>query len=170
MKNKHIASLSRKQREKIRLQAGTLFKKGIHQAEVARKLKVTPVAVHYWHKDWKADKKHGLKSKGHPGFQSKLTEEHRQAFRQAILKGPLAYGYETNLWTLPRLAAVMKKVGKVQFSEVWTWHIVRNLGFTPQKPQVKAKQRNEKAITEWTAKTLPGLKKMGWEPRVSFGL
>jgi transposase len=170
MKNKHIASLFRKQREKIRLKAGKLFKKGIHQAEVARKLGVTPAAVNYWHKEWKSHGSKGLKSLGHPGFDSKLTEEKRQSFKQAILKGPLAYGYETNLWTLPRLASVMKKVSKVQFSEVWTWHIVRGLGFTPQKPQVKAREQNKQAVSEWKTKTLPGLKKMGWESRVSFGI
>lgn len=170
MKNKHIASLSRKQREKIRLKAGKLFKKGIHQAEIARKLGVTPAAVNYWHKEWENHGSKGLKSLGHPGFDSKLTEEKRQSFKQAILKGPLAYGYETNLWTLPRLAAVMKKVSKVQFSEVWTWHIVRGLGFTPQKPQLKAREQNKQAVSEWETKTLPGLKKMGWESRVSFGI
>lgn len=163
MKNKHITSLSREQREKVRLKAGKLFKKGVTQAEIARKFKVTPAAVNYWHKEWQEHGIRGLKSLGHPGFSSKLTEEKRKSFKQAILKGPLAYGYETNLWTLPRLAAVMKKVAKVRFSEVWTWHIVRDLGFTPQKPQVKAKERNEQAIARWKAKTLPDLKKMGWE-------
>jgi len=118
-------------------------------------------------------KKHGMEglmSKGHPGFPSALTEEKRKRFKQAILKGPLAYGYETNLWTLPRLATVLKKVGGVKFSEVWTWHIVRDLGFTPQKPQVRAAQRDEKAIADWKTKTLPGLKKMGWGKRVSSGV
>ena len=60
MKNKHIASLSREQREKIRLKAGKLFKKGIHQAEIARKLGVTPAAVNYWHKGTVAECLFGL--------------------------------------------------------------------------------------------------------------
>lgn len=165
-----MASLSRERREQVRLKAGKLFEKGIHQAEVARKLGVTPAAVNYWHKDWENHGREGLKSLGPPGFNSKLTKEKRQSFKRAILKGPLAYGYETNLWTLPKLAAVMKKVAKIQFSEVWTWHIVRDLGFSPQKPQVKAREQNQQAVSQWKTKTLPGLKKMGWESRISFGL
>ena len=170
MKYTHISSLTREQKEKVRLRAGKLFKKGVSQADVARKLKVTHPAVSYWYASWKKKGTKGLKSKGHSGFTSKLTEKKKGVFKQAILKGPLAYGYETNLWTLPRLSAVMKKVTKVKFSEVWTWHIVRDLGFTPQKPQVKAKQRNEKAIREWKWKTLPNLKKMGWKTRIPLGV
>jgi transposase len=166
----HISSLSREQKEKVRMNAGKLFKKGVSQAEVSRRLKVTHPAVSYWYATWKKKGMKGLLSKGHSGFASKLTEKKRQAFKEAILAGPDVYGYPTNLWTLPRLSAVMKTVTKVKFSEVWTWHIVRDLGFTPQKPQVKAKQRNEKAIKEWKWKTLPDLKKMGWKPRISLGI
>lgn len=153
--------MSRKDKERRRLKAGKMFKKGVSQAEIARKLKVTPTAVNQWHKAWDENGTEALKSAGSPGPESDLTPEKRKAFRNAILKGPQAFGYETDLWTLPRLRAVMKKVNRIDFSEVWIWHIVRDLGFTPQKPQVKARQRNEEAINRWKAKTLPDLKKMG---------
>jgi len=170
MTNKHIASLSREQREKVRFKAAKLFKKNIPQAEIARRLKVTPAAVNYWHIDWKEHGEKGLKSKGHPGFKSKLSMEDRKAFKRAILKGPLTYGYETNFWTLSRLSAVMKKVTGIKFSDVWTWHIVRDLGFTPQKPQVRAAERDEAAIKAWKEKRLPGLKKMGSNAWIFSGL
>lgn len=170
MKNKHTSSLARKKREKIRLKAAKLFEKNKSQAEVARKFKVTPAAVNYWHKAWEKLGIKGLKSKGHPGFESKLTEEKRVLFKKAILKGPEAYGYQTNLWTLSRLAEVMKKATGVKFKHNRTWQIVRSLGFTSQKPEVKAKQRDEKAIKEWKKKKLPGLKKMGSKTRISYGL
>jgi transposase len=161
MKNKRISSLSHKEREKVRLQAGKLFKKGVPQAEIARRFKATPAAVSYWHAKWKKKGILGLKSKGPTGFASELTQENKILFKKAIIKGPLQYGYETDLWTLPKLSAVLRKVTGFRCSEVWTWHIVRNLGFTPQKPQIKARERDEKAIAEWKTTTLPGLKKMG---------
>lgn len=167
---KHTYSLSRKKREKIRLKAAKLFKEGQSQADIARKFKVTPAAVSYWHEAWKEQGIKGLESKGHPGFESTLTEENKILFKKAIIKGPEAYGYQTNLWTLSRLSAVMKKVTKVKFSEVWTWKIVRSLGFTCQKPEIKAKQRNEKAIKDWREKRLPSLKKMGSKTWISSGL
>ncbi len=161
MKQKHKPSLSRKDKEKRRLKAGKMFTRGISQAEIARKLGVTPAAANQWHKAWSKSGNEALKSSGVPEPDSKLTDEKRKAFKKSILRGPEAFGYETNLWTLPRLRAVMKKVNKIDFSDVWIWHIVRDLGFTPQKPQVKSKQRNEEAIAGWKTKTLPGLKKMG---------
>lgn len=161
MKQKHISSLSRDDKEKRRLKAAKMFKKGKTQAEVAKKFDVTPAAANQWHESWKEGGREALKSKGHPGFLSELAEDNRQKLKKILLSGPLKYGYSTELWTLARIAEVIKKEFKITFSEVWVWHIIRDLGFTPQKPQVKAKQRNEKAISEWKTKTLPDLKKMG---------
>lgn len=157
----HHASLSREKREKQRLKAAKLFKKGVSQAEIARRFGISTPAASYWYAAYQKGGEAALRSKGHTGFSSKLTPEKRLLFKKAILKGPLAHGYETNLWTLPRLSALMKKVAGVKFSEVWTWKIVRELGFTPQKPQAKAIQRDEVAIAGWCTTTLPGLKKMG---------
>lgn len=154
----------------MRLKAAKLFKKKELQADIARKFKVTPAAVNYWHKAWEKQGVKGLKSKGHPGFESKLTDEKRILFKKAILKGPEAYGYQTNLWTLSRLAEVMKKATGIKFKHNRTWQIVRSLGFTSQKPEVRAKQRDEKAIKEWKEKRLPDLKKMGGKTRISSGL
>lgn len=157
----HPPALSREQREKRRLRAATLFKKGWSHADIARKLGISNAAVTQWRTAYSQGGAQALKSKGHSGFSSRLTAKKKKKFKQAILTGPLAYGYETNLWTLSRLAAVMKKVTGIQFGPVWTWNIVRNLGFTPQKPKLKAIQRDEAAIAGWKAAKLPALKKMG---------
>jgi transposase len=157
----HTPSLSREEREKRRSKAAALFKKGISHAEISRRLGVTPAAVTQWRSAYAHGGKKALTSKGHPGFSSKVTTEKRARFKAEILKGPLAHGYPTNLWTLSRLATVLAKIVRVRYSEVWTWKIVRDLGFTPQKPRVKAIQRDEKAIAGWRTATLPKLKKMG---------
>ena len=156
----HI-SLSRHEREVCRKEAGEMFRKGTTQAEVARKFGVSRAAACKWHAAWDKDGMRGLDSKGPPGFASALDDKNRQKFKKAILKGPLSHGYETDLWTLARLAAVLKKTAKVTFGLVRTWQIVRELGFTPQKPKLKVKEQDEKAIQNWKARRLPSLKKMG---------
>lgn len=167
---KHISSLSREGREKARLQAGRLFVKGISQAEVARRFGATRTAALYWRRAWEKDKRNGLRSKGKPGFTSRLTTEKRTKFKRAIEQGPESHGFETQLWTLSRLAVVMKKVTGVQFGHNHTWEIVRSLGFTCQKPRVRAKERDEQAIRAWKARRLPGLKKMGENAWIFSGL
>lgn len=138
-----------------------MFRHGRSQADVAKRLGVSTAAACKWHAAWDAEGMEGLDSKGPPGFASALDDKKKQKFKQAILQGPVPNGYETDLWTLNRLAEVLKKTTKVSFGPVRTWQVVRELGFTPQKPQLKAKERDEKAILDWKTRRLPGLKKMG---------
>lgn len=166
----HKSSSARKTLERRRLKAGKLFKNGKPQAETARLLGVTPAAVNQWHRAWKKRGIDGLKSKGRPGPSATLTPAKAQKIKAAILKGPRVFGYGTDLWTLERIGAVMRRVAGLSFSVAWTWHIVTTLGFSCQKPQVKAKERDERAIANWRRKTFPVLKKMGANTRVSLGI
>ncbi len=143
------------------MKAGKMFARGVSQAKAARKLKVTPTAVKYWHDMWKKNGLKGLKSKGHPGFASKFTSEKKARLKKIILKGAKHYGYSTDFWTINRIMATVKKELKLSFKQTWIWMIVLSLGFTCQKPQTKSKERNEQAIAGWKVKTWPRLKKMG---------
>lgn len=151
----------REQREVRRKEAGMMFRRGKTQAEVAERFRVSRAAACKWYAAWDAEGMEGLDSKGPPGFASALDGMQKQRFKKAILKGPMPNGYPTNLWTLNRLVEVLKKTTKVAFGPTRTWAVVRELGFTPQKPQLKAKERDEKAILDWKTRRLPGLKKMG---------
>lgn len=151
----------RAQREARRREAGKLFQHGSTQAEVSKKFHVSRAAACKWYAAWDAGGIPGLDSKGSPGFASALDETKKRAFKKAILRGPQKNGYTTDLWTLHRLAHVLKKTTHVAFGPVRTWQVVRALGFTPQKPRLKNIERDEKAIADWKARRLPGLKKMG---------
>lgn len=170
MKNSHTSSLSHEAKEQRRFKAGRMFKEGIHQAEVARRLRVTPASVNGWNHAWKDKGMQGLKSKGHTGFPSQMTERDRVKLKGAIIKGATKYGYETDMWTLERISAVMRKITKKSFGTTWTWHIVTQLGFTCQKPERKSKERDETAIRRWREVTFPRLKKMGAETSVFTGV
>ncbi len=143
------------------MKAGKLFHEGCVQAEIARTLRVTPAAVNQWHIVWKESGIRGLKSKGHPGTQTTLTKEKAQKLKRAILKGPRAFGYTTDLWTLERIRAVAKKEVHLSFGTTWIWHTVIALGLSCQKPIKRSVERNEQTITTWKLKTFPHLKKMG---------
>lgn len=154
-------SLSRLEREERRREAGRMFRAGRTQAEVAKKFNVSRAAACKWYAAWDNNGMEGLDSKGPPGFPSALDDKNKKKFKDAILKGPLAAGYETDLWTVARLAEALKKTTNVNFGPVRTWQVVRSLGFTPQKPELQARERDEKKIADWKARRLPGIKKMG---------
>ena len=143
------------------MRAGKLFQKGCVQAEIARILRVTPAAVNQWHIVWKEHGLSGLKSKGHPGMPTTLTKEKAQKLKHAILKGPRAFGYATDLWTLERIKMVAKKEIALSFGTTWIWHTIIALGLSCQKPVRRSVERDEQAIRTWKLKTFPRLKKMG---------
>ena len=170
MKTSHLSSLSREAKERRRLKAGRLFKAGVPQAQVARRLKVTPAAVHGWYHAWKERGIRGLKSKGQTGFPSRMTDADRTVLKRAIMRGARKFGYETDLWTLERMSAVIKRVCRKSFGITRTWQIVLNLGFTCQKPERRSIERDEQAIQTWRRTTFPRLKKMGAETSIFAGV
>tara|TARA_B110001454_G_C12658519_1_gene408493 strand:+ start:186 stop:665 length:480 start_codon:yes stop_codon:yes gene_type:complete len=147
--------------EKRRLQAGKMFEKGVSQVRISQKFTVSRAAVCQWYTMWKTDKKKGLKSRGLPGFDSKLTEEKKKKLKNIILNGPIKSGYVTDFWTINRVRAVTKKQLNVDLGYTRIWNTVLSLGFSCQKPERRARERNEKAIVDWKQNTFPRLKKMG---------
>lgn len=164
MKNKHTSSLSRRDRQalqKRRIKAIKLYQKGQTQYQIAKKLKVSFEAVSNWVEDFKKHGLDGLKSKGKPGQKPKLTQDDKRNIRRAILKGPKTAGYSTDLWTLERLKTLIKNIAKISYHPGHVWKIIVSLGFSCQRPETRAKERNERKIKEWRIKTFQVLKKMG---------
>ena len=156
-----------KKLEQRRLLAGRLFDQGETQAAVAKKFGVTRAAACQWHTTWKTDRHRGLRSQGPSGATPKLNETQKRQLKRAILKGPSKAGYATDFWTLERLRALAKKTVRVDLGTTSVWRRVIELGFSVQKPDRRARERDEKAITGWKLNTFPHLKKMGSYPRVS---
>lgn len=156
--------------ERRRKRAGRLFADGHSQASVARRLNVTKAAVCQWHAAWKKKGDEGLASKGHPGFPSKLTPDKKKELKALILKGPRAEGYATDFWTVDRIRDLARKKLRIALGYTRIWNTIIQLGFSCQKPETRAKPRNERAIADWKLKQFQRLKKMGAETRLSHGI
>lgn len=144
-----------------RLKAARFFKKGVRQVEVAHRLKVSRAAVHYWYTTWKKYGEEGLRSHGHPGPQSKLTPDKARIITRILLRGAGDAGYATELWTLPRIAEVMKKRTHISYHPGHVWKVIHALGFTCQKPETRYRNRNEAAIKRWKEQRWPAIQKRG---------
>ena len=159
-----------KKLERRRLRAGKMFHEGKTQAEVAQHFEVTRAAACQWFAAWSADNKNGLVSKGLSGPHPILTPKQKRTLKQKILSGPVKAGYETDFWTLERIRLVARKVLHVDLGTTSIWRTVIALGFSVQKPERRARERDEQAISSWKMKSFPRLKKMGQETQVSHGL
>lgn len=140
-------------------QAARLFADDVAQAEVARRVGVTPSAVCRWHRIWKRKGAEGLRVKGRWGPSPQLTPAQGLRLGAVLLEGAQASGYSTDLWTLPRVAEVIDVLFGVRFHPGHVWRVLRGLGWSVQRPTTRARERDEEAIARWSREEWPRLKK-----------
>lgn len=150
---------SRTEAQRRRMRAMTLLDQGWLQAEVARKLGVTPAAVSQWVKARDEGGEEALRAKPHPGRTPKLNERQLQWLEKLLQRGPRTHGYSTELWTLKRVAEVIEKRFDVSYDPSGVWHVLHRMGWSCQKPERRARERDEDAIAQWRKEDWPRIKK-----------
>ena len=103
--------------------------------------------------------KSGLRKAGRAGRKPGLSEKDRQCLHTLLLQGPERLGYETPLWTCPRVAHLIEQEFGVRYHEGHVWKILVSLHWSPQRPTGRARERNEEQIQHWKKKVWPVLKK-----------
>ena len=101
----------------------------------------------------------GLKKAGRAGRKPRLSGEDLKRLEQGLLKGPEALGYETPLWTLWRVGHLIEQEFGVHYHKGHIWKILRQLQWSCQRPEGRARERNEKAIQHWKKVEWPRIKK-----------
>jgi transposase len=145
--------------EKRRLQAAKLLKQGIHEAEVARRVGVHRQSVNRWARQLSESGISGLKKAGRAGRKARLSEADLDKIREALKRGPEALGYETGLWTAWRVADLIERECGVRYHTGHVWKVLKNLGWSCQRPTTRALERDEDAIRRWKKRRWPELKK-----------
>ena len=141
------------------MRAATLLDQGWSQTEVAEKLGVSTTAVWKWVQALEQAGAEGLKAKPHPGRTPKLIDRQLERLDQLLRRGPTKLGHTTDLWTLRRVVEVIQKHFGVQYDPSGVWHILKRLGWSCQKPERRARDRDEDAIVQWRKKDWPRIKK-----------
>ncbi len=145
-------ALEARRREGMRLLA-----RGMKQAEIARRLDVSRQTVSSWTKARETGKQAWRNKRlGRPGG---MTATERKRLSRFLTEGAVSAGFPTELWTLRRVAALIEREFDRLYSTVHVWRLLRELGFSNQRPIGRAIERDEEAIAEWKAKRWPALKK-----------
>jgi transposase len=145
--------------EKRRFTAIRLFQRGLNQSEVARRVKVARQTVARWVMQFRRSGRAGLKQAGRAGRKPRLNAKDRQRLEKLLLRGPEALGYETPLWTCPRVAHLIQQEFHVRYHEGHVWKLLVSLRWSPQRPIGRARERNEAEIGHWRKKQWPAIKK-----------
>jgi len=135
--------------ERRRTVAAQLLQRGVSQAEVARRLGVHRQSVIRWVRELRKSGRAGLKRAGRAGRKAKLSAADLQALEQALKRGPQALGYETALWTAPRVARLIAQLCGVRYHPAHVWRLLGQLGWSCQRPVGRALERDEEAIQRW---------------------
>ena len=146
-------------REARRLQAWELKQKGWKQRDIAEALGVTPGAVSQWVKRAKEGGEAALRRRPAPGPTPRLSQEQVARLPELLAKGAEHFGFRGDVWTRQRVAAVVKAEFGVTYTPTHVGRIVRQLGWSLQKPVERASQRDEEAIERWRSKEWEQVKK-----------
>jgi len=142
------------------MQAADLFERGVIPAEIARRVGVAHQVVSEWRKAWRQGGREALRSAGPAGRKSKLTDAQFTEVSSALANGAEANGYQTDVWTSPRVAEVIERVTGVAYHPGHVWYLLRDrLDWTWQRPARRAQERDDAAIEQWVNRRWPQLKK-----------
>jgi transposase len=147
-------SLERRRRKAIQL-----LQQGLQPVDVARKLGVDRRSVRRWRASFEQEGPAGLQARPAPGRPTKLARRQKEQLERDLLKGAQAWGWSTDLWTCPRVADLIENRFGVRYHVDHIGRLLRRLGWTPQKPTRRARERDEEAIQGWDKKDWERLKK-----------
>lgn len=142
-----------------RVRAGRMLLAGQTPAQVAHAVGVARQTVYTWKavlEEGGIDALRAMPGRGRP---ARLDDEQLQALGRVLLQSPTEHGFATELWTLKRVGALIERLYGVKFGQTQIWRILGALGFSVQKPERRAIERDEDAVQTWKRKTWPGLKK-----------
>jgi transposase len=143
-----------------RQQAARLFAAGREtQGAIARLLRVSRQSVMRWYRAWRTGGRGALRAAGRAGRKPRLSREQMARVEAALRQGPRAHGFHTSLWTLPRVARVIKRLTGVQYHPGHVWRLLGAMDWTLQRPAKRAKERNDAAIQHWISTRWPTVKK-----------
>jgi transposase len=145
--------------ERRRRRAIALLQHGLPPVEVARRVGVDRRSVRRWRASHARAGQAGVRAKPVPGRPPKLDARRRARLERVLVRGAEAAGFPTPLWTCPRVADVLRRQFSVRYHVDHIGRVLRKLGWSPQKPERRARERDEAAIQRWVKVDWPRLKK-----------
>jgi transposase len=132
-----------------RRRAVRLLRAGNTLSGVARMVGAAVSAVWQWRETFRRKGDKGLAARPVPGRPRKLTSRQWGRLPKLLAVGARAYGYRNDLWTTRRIGAVIQREFGVKYHPAHVSRILADLGWSCQKPERRALERNEAAIEHW---------------------
>jgi len=148
-------TLSSQQQEERRLEGVRLLQAGWSQAAVARHLGVDRRTVSRWQQRFHDGGSEALRTRSKPGRPPHLDAEQWQQVLALLEQGPQAAGFATQRWTLWRIQWLIRQRFEVAYHPHYLSQKLHQLGWSPQKPAVYARERREELVQAWQQEEWP---------------
>ncbi len=140
--------------ERRRRHAVRLLERGESPTVVARILGVARPTLYRWKRQ--AGRPGGLAAKPHPGPAPRLSDDQLRELDGLLRQGAKAHGWHNQLWTAARVALLIRRRFGVSLHPDHVRRFLRaRLGWTSQKPQRRARERDEDEIARWVREEFP---------------
>lgn len=149
-------------REGRRLRAWELAAQGWSQRQIAHALGVTSGAVCQWmRRAREGGGPEALRKRKAPGGQPRLSAEQQAQILEWLREGAEAHGFLGALWTRKRVAVLIERTLGIRYHPGHVSKLLQSWGWSSQKPEKRARQRDEAAIEHWVQEKWPAIKKEG---------
>lgn len=139
--------------------AANMFEQKLTTSTIAASLEVDDQTVRRWRRQFNARGRQGLQARKHEGRPARMTLEQKQQLSQLLLKTPMECGFDKYLWTQQLIADLIGREFGICYHHDHVGVILRDLGFTHQKPMRRAKERDEARIEAWRSEVWPEILK-----------
>lgn len=152
--------LSREQMAERRAEGARLLQTAtMSQAQIARDLDVSEATISKWKKVLNQGGPEALKARKASGRPPKLSAAEKEQLVSILEQGALAAGFATERWTQARVKEVIRREYGVHYHRDHISRLLRGLGWSVQKPDARAIERDEELIQAWLKQDWPRIKK-----------
>lgn len=145
--------------EQRRIKALRQLREGKSPAQVAALVGVRVGSVYRWQAMNDKGGAAALRARPNTGRPCRLSDRQKAKLTDLLLKGALANGFPTDLWTCPRIVTLIKRQFGVAYHHDHVGRLMAAMGFTCQKPKLRAAERDEAAIEHWVRHDWEAVKK-----------
>ena len=142
--------------QSMRMQAVTAVKRGQPVAQVAAAYGVNERSVYRWLAAFAEGGQQALRAKPIPGRPPKLSDEHLRWLAGAVRNTtPLQHQFAFALWTLRLIHALLERQFGLGVSRATVGRAMQALGFSPQRPLYRARERDPVLVAHWEGEEFP---------------
>jgi transposase len=135
-----------------RKKAEQLFEAGERQATIARVLGISRQCVHNWFWQWQGSgQDRGESRYTRSGRKRRLTAPQLAEIDSALRRGPRAFGFARDRWTLWRIAAVIERITGIAYHPSSVWRLLRILGWELKMPPKGQRRQTGYVTRQWSA-------------------